>query len=210
MRTYYLAAHLFLALHSQSVSAEYANTTSSSGPVSTTSISGALVNATLLNNPPGWLPPNATQPIVLTGSVITQDNRSMLSVSEFANVELYLGSLHGSGVIELTSSPAAPTVDDDASGAASPRCTPKTQSISASLFTGNQSSTIRSDNATSLAALPTPTSLSNNTNFNISRLSTFAAPALQSSSDEPAGKPRASSYRSLVAATASLCFIVFL
>ncbi|CAG5136974.1 uncharacterized protein ALTATR162_LOCUS26 [Alternaria atra] len=209
MRTYYLVAHLFLAIHNQGTSANHVNTTGPSHSVAAAPTSDTLINTTLVNGSMGWLSFDVIQPTVPTESVIAQDNHSVLSASEFAKVELHLGGLHGSGVIELTSSPAALTTGDHASGVASPQCTPRIQSISESLSTSNQSSTTRSNNVTGLAALPTPTSLFNNTNFNISRLSTFAAPALQSLSGELAGKSRASSYCSIVAATASLCFIVF-
>lgn len=209
MQTYFLAAHLFLAIHTQGTSANHANTTDPSQFVAAASIRDALVNTTLINGSTGWLSFDLTQSTVRTESVTLQNNRSVLSAPEFAMVELHLGGFHGSGVIELTSSPAALTTDDRASGIASPQCTPEIQGIPESLSAGNQSSTARFSNVTSLAALPTPTSVFNNTNFNISRLSTFAAPALQSSSGEPTRKPHAGSYRSVVAATASLCFIVF-
>ncbi|KAI0616416.1 hypothetical protein TUN199_11593 [Pyrenophora tritici-repentis] len=208
MQTYYLIVHLFLAIHNPSASASYVNTTGSSHSVAAASISDALVNTTLVTGSTGWFS-DVTQPTVLAASVIAQDNHSVLSTSEFAKVELHLGGLYGSGVIELTSSPAALTIGDHALGIASPQCTPKIQSIPESVPAGNQSSTTGSNNVTSLAALPTPTSLFNNTNFNISRLSTFAAPAFQSLSGGP-GKSYASSHRSVVAAALSICFIVFL
>jgi hypothetical protein len=209
MRTYYLVTHLFLTVHCQGASANYANTTDLSHFVAAASINDALAHMKLINGSTGWLSFDVTQLTVPTASVIAQDNHSVLSASEFAKVELYLGDLHGSGVIELTSSPAALTTGDRASGTASPPCTPKIQGIPESLSASNHTNTTRSNNITSPAALPTPTSVFNNTNFNISRLSTFAAPALQSSSGESARRSRANSYRSVVAATASLCFIVF-
>jgi hypothetical protein len=210
MLTYYLVAHLFLAIYNQSASAIHVNTIGSSHSGAAASISDALASRTVVDNSStGWFSFDVAQPMVPTASVVAQDSHSMLSASNFAEVELHLGGLYGSGVIGLTSSPAALTTGDRASGIASTHCTLKIQSIPESLPTGNQSSTIGSNNVTSLAALPTPTSLSNNTNFNIPRLSTFAPPALQSLSGEPAGKFHASSYRSIVAAAASLCFIVF-
>lgn len=206
MRTYCLVAHLLLAVHNESASANHVNITGSSHSVAVAPIDDALVNTMLVDGSTGWRSFDMIQPTAPTALVVAQETHSVLSISVFANVELHLGGLQGSGVIELTASPAALTMGDGASAIASPQCTPKMQSIPVSLLAGNRSSTTR-NNVTSLAALPTPTSLFNDTNFNISRLSTFAAPALQSLSGGPAGKVCASSYRSIVAAVASLCFI---
>jgi hypothetical protein len=210
MLTYYLVTHLFLAVYNQSASASHVNTIGSSRSSAAASIIDALASKTVVDNSSTrWFSFDVAQPTVPTASVVAQDSHSMLSASNFAEVELHFGSLHGSGVIELTSSPAALTTGDRTSGIASTQCTPRIQNTPESLAAGNQSSITHSNNVTGLAALPTPTSLSNNTNFNIPRLSTFAPPALQSLSGEPAGKFSASSYRSVVAAAASLCFIVF-
>lgn len=210
MRTYYLVAHFFLAIHNPGASAKHANTTESSHTVAAASAGDALVNTALVNGSTGWLSFDVTQLTVPTAPVVAQDNHCVLSAPEFAKVELHLGGLHGSGVIELTSSPAALTMGDHVSEIVSPQCTPQIQSIPDLLPAGNQSTTTCSNNITNLAALPTPTTLFNNTNFSIPRLSTLAAPALQSLSGDSAGKSRAVLSGSVVTAVASLCFIVFM
>ena len=78
MRTYYLAAHIFLAIQNQGVSADFANTTAL--------ISDTFVNTTLVNGSTGWPSFDVTQPTVPTESQIVQDSHPVLSASEFAEV----------------------------------------------------------------------------------------------------------------------------
>ena len=215
MLTYHLVVCLLLAIHNQNASAIHVNATGSPHSTTIAAIGDALDSAMLIS---GWFSLGVIQPTAPTPSAAAQNSHTVLSASEFAKVEVDFGGLRGSGLIELTIPLAAPTVDDRAAATASPQGTATIPSSSGSLSAANQSSITRSDNVTSLAALPTHTSFdstnfnnatSNNTNFNIPRLSTFAAPALQSSSDGPASRFRASSYRS-VAAAASLYLTVLL
>lgn len=206
MRPYHLFVHLVLAICNQNAFANHFNATESSRSATVASIGDTLAATTPAD---GWFSFDMKQPTVLTVSVVARNNRALRFLSEFAKVELHMGNLHGSGLIELTGSPTALRADDGTSATASPRCTATVQSAPESLREVNQSSISRLNNTTSLAALPTPTGLFNTTNFNISRLSTFAAPALQSFSGGPVGKSSASSYRAVAAAAASLYFVVF-
>lgn len=203
MWTRFIIAHFFLVIQNYGASANCVRDTDPSNSIATPSICDGLLNMTSANGSTGSWSLDVTQPTVPNALVTAQDSRFSLFEPNFAKVELHLGDLHGSGVIRLTSSSTGPITGDPVSVIASPRCTPNIQNIPKSLSMSNQNNTARSNDTTSVSAVPAPTGLFNNTNFRIPRLS---APALQSMSGDPKWKLFASSYLPLVAAAVSVLF----
>ncbi|EOA82678.1 uncharacterized protein SETTUDRAFT_34219 [Exserohilum turcica Et28A] len=207
MWTYYLIAHLFLVIQNYGALANQVKTTNSSHSVAPSSISDNFLNMMPVNGSASLRSFDVAQLTVPSASVTAQESQFLLLTPNYAKVELHLGDLHGSGVIQLTSSSTVLTTGNPVLGVASAPCTPTIQNIPESILVSIQSSAARSNNTVSLAAVPTPTGPSNNTNFNIPRLS---ASAQQSMSGELKWKPFASPYFSVVAAAVSIPFVLLL